>query len=418
MSTHWLNRAGLVLAVLLLLAQPAGSQAADPRAGLSEAEAEVVAAEANMASADRQLDAARARYEAANRRAAPLAKNAGAARAETRALASRLAARQRLAKAEIAEREATHREEVEEHDKEVTFGIGIGLAALVAGGIALIWGRFRTSPAVTGLADIDRSRALALCLGGGFLVLVLGAALSGADGFVGASGAFLFGLGIVLPTTLLLARHSVEIERGNAKPVLGRERPSDWVARGIAALLLIIGIFGLGSSVLSDEPTLEEPPAELHEAARAPTEGPGARELAAAKSEARATAAAAAAPVAERQAAQAALREAARAARAARSALTRAEGKARRFTSRVVALEEREAREEREAVRTAEREEREAEELAEEESATPSGCDPNYTGCVPPYPPDVDCAEVGETVTVIGSDPHGLDADGDLVACE
>jgi len=37
---------------------------------------------------------------------------------------------------------------------------------------------------------------------------------------------------------------------------------------------------------------------------------------------------------------------------------------------------------------------------------------------VPPYPPDVDCADVGETVTVYGSDPHGLDADGDRKGCE
>jgi len=44
-------------------------------------------------------------------------------------------------------------------------------------------------------------------------------------------------------------------------------------------------------------------------------------------------------------------------------------------------------------------------------------CDPNYTGgCVPPYPPDVDCADIRALgiapVRVIGSDPHGLDGDG------
>jgi hypothetical protein len=47
------------------------------------------------------------------------------------------------------------------------------------------------------------------------------------------------------------------------------------------------------------------------------------------------------------------------------------------------------------------------------------GCDPNYSGaCVPPYPPDVDCADVGTSVTVTGSDPHGLDGDNDGVGCE
>jgi endonuclease YncB( thermonuclease family) len=45
-------------------------------------------------------------------------------------------------------------------------------------------------------------------------------------------------------------------------------------------------------------------------------------------------------------------------------------------------------------------------------------CAPGYSPCVPPYPPDVDCADVNGPVTVTGSDPHGLDADHDGVACE
>jgi endonuclease YncB( thermonuclease family) len=45
-------------------------------------------------------------------------------------------------------------------------------------------------------------------------------------------------------------------------------------------------------------------------------------------------------------------------------------------------------------------------------------CAPGYSPCVPPYPPDVDCADVNGPITVTGADPHGLDADGDGVACE
>jgi endonuclease YncB( thermonuclease family) len=54
----------------------------------------------------------------------------------------------------------------------------------------------------------------------------------------------------------------------------------------------------------------------------------------------------------------------------------------------------------------------------------PSGkCDPNYAGgCVPPYPPDVDCADIRALgiapVRVIGDDVHGLDGDGDGLGCE
>jgi endonuclease YncB( thermonuclease family) len=45
-------------------------------------------------------------------------------------------------------------------------------------------------------------------------------------------------------------------------------------------------------------------------------------------------------------------------------------------------------------------------------------CAPGYSPCVPPFPPDVDCADVAGPVAVTGPDPHGLDADGDGTACE
>jgi hypothetical protein len=60
----------------------------------------------------------------------------------------------------------------------------------------------------------------------------------------------------------------------------------------------------------------------------------------------------------------------------------------------------------------------------EEESGS-SGCDPNYSGCVP-IASDVDCsggtgngpAYVQGPVTVIGRDIYGLDRDGDGIGCE
>lgn len=61
----------------------------------------------------------------------------------------------------------------------------------------------------------------------------------------------------------------------------------------------------------------------------------------------------------------------------------------------------------------ARRAEREAQEAAE---AAEASCAPGYSPCIPPYPPDLDCPDVGP-VTVTGSDPHGLDADNDGVAC-
>jgi endonuclease YncB( thermonuclease family) len=47
-----------------------------------------------------------------------------------------------------------------------------------------------------------------------------------------------------------------------------------------------------------------------------------------------------------------------------------------------------------------------------------SGCASGYSPCIPSYPPDLDCADVDGPIYVTGSDPHGLDADNDGVACE
>jgi endonuclease YncB( thermonuclease family) len=47
-----------------------------------------------------------------------------------------------------------------------------------------------------------------------------------------------------------------------------------------------------------------------------------------------------------------------------------------------------------------------------------SSCNPNYTPCVPNSPTDLNCADVGHAVQVVGSDPYNLDGDGDGSGCE
>ena len=43
-----------------------------------------------------------------------------------------------------------------------------------------------------------------------------------------------------------------------------------------------------------------------------------------------------------------------------------------------------------------------------------TGCDPNYSGCVPNVAGDLDCADIGHrTVVVVGANVNGFDADGD-----
>ena len=52
---------------------------------------------------------------------------------------------------------------------------------------------------------------------------------------------------------------------------------------------------------------------------------------------------------------------------------------------------------------------------------TEGQCDPNYEGCVPLFPPDLNCTDIKRLglapVKVIGRDVHRLDADGDGIGC-
>jgi len=55
-------------------------------------------------------------------------------------------------------------------------------------------------------------------------------------------------------------------------------------------------------------------------------------------------------------------------------------------------------------------------------SASNSKCDPNYEGCIPPYPPDLDCTDIKRMklapIRVIGVDVHKFDGDGDGIGCD
>lgn len=49
-------------------------------------------------------------------------------------------------------------------------------------------------------------------------------------------------------------------------------------------------------------------------------------------------------------------------------------------------------------------------------------CDRNYQGCIPPYPPDLDCTDIKRMglapIRVIGIDVHKFDGDGDGIGCD
>jgi micrococcal nuclease len=53
------------------------------------------------------------------------------------------------------------------------------------------------------------------------------------------------------------------------------------------------------------------------------------------------------------------------------------------------------------------------------ESQTANDCDPNYSGgCVPNVSYDLDCGDISFSVTVVGTDRHRFDRDGDGYGCE
>jgi hypothetical protein len=424
--------AALLLAVFaaLLAIGAAGASAQDPAAGLAAAEGKVAQLEGESPTLQSRVSAAEARYRAAVRHAAPALGALRHDKAEVRRLRRHLAAREQKAKADISRLEDQHQQEVDDHDEEVRNGVGFGLAALVAGLIALGWSFFRASAPVAALTELDLGRAVGLCVGGGFLLLIVGLVLGSSGGAVGAIGSFLFCLGFILPTALILARHSAEVQRGRSKPLLGRESLPSWIPLATAGLMAATFLASTGSAIFATGASSQPILPQLEQQAQAASEGEGAEELKAAREGVASATRQAAAPLARRDGAQRQLTSARRGYRHLQQQLAGARSSRRLFTRRLIALEVQEQRElekeEAQAQRELEeREEAEAEEAEEAEAEAASECDPNYSGCLDPYSPDYDCAggsgdgpDYTGTVSVFGEDHYGLDSDSDGVGCE
>lgn len=420
----------LLIALIGLLVPAAPAAAQDPAAGLAEAETHVAQYEGELPGLQDQVSVAERNYEVAARRAAPSLRLVRNSKGDLRRLRRELAAQQRTAKGEIARLEDRRRQEADDHDQQVRSGVGFGLAALVAALIALGWGWFRATAPVAALTRIDLAQAIGLCVGGGLLMLIAGAALGGSNGAVGSLGSFLFCLGLILPTAFLLARHSAEVQRGHAKPLLRRERLPQWVSLATAGVMAILFLAGTGSAIFAGDASSEPIGPRLEAEAEAASNGDGAAEIAAARNELARSRKHATRPLAERNKARQELATARRELGHTQRRLAAAQASAKSFAHRLVAQEAREQREEEKQLARAQREEKELvaiqeeeQEEAEEEAA--SECDPNYSGCLDPNAPDYDC-EGGSgdgplytgTVEVLGVDHYGLDSDGDGIGCE
>jgi hypothetical protein len=423
--------AALSIALVGLLAAGTTTSAArDLSANLSRAEANVAKYEAELPAQRQRVATAEQRYRAAARHAAPALGALRQSHTQASGVRQELVTREKKAKARIAKAADQHQQEVDDHDEQVRSGVGFGLAALAAGFIALGWGWFRASDPVAALVQLDLSRAVGVCVGGGLLTVIVGVALGSADGAVGALGSFVACLGLILPTAFLLARHSAEVQRGRAKPLLRRERLPYWVPLAIAGLMLVFFLGSTGSALFAPGASSEPISAQIEEEAAGLAGGRGAEELEAAQEEVEKAEQQAAAPLARRSRARRQLASARGVFHRVQSHLAAARSSQRSFTRRMVALEAREQRErekeEARALREQEKQEEiEAEEAEEYEEELASECDPNYSGCLDPYSPDYDCEggsgdgpDYTGTVTVLGEDHYGLDANSDGIGCE
>jgi hypothetical protein len=402
--------------------------AQSPEAGLADAETRAAAARTDAAELEPIARLAEAKLEAAEEHAAPVRLEAEKAAERVAAAKASLRRTHLRALATVRKVEEERNDAAQDRDREVASSAGLAIAALILALIALGWGWFRASPPIAYLARIQLGQAIGLCVGGGFVAVFIGAAIGTAGNLAGTVGVTILCLGLMLPFALLLARHSAEVQRGHAKPVLGRERIPVRATQTIAALFALLFFIGLSTALFAGEAESGEISSKTRELAE--DEEPSNQALVNAED---------AAMMLEREAApllavvrrrQADLRTIERQIAKAEDRLSDAKGDARDFARQLLAIERREVREreeeERAAAKMAAREEREAREeaeAAEEEAA--EECNPNYSGCLDPYASDYDCAGgSGDgplytgTVEVIGYDEYGLDDDGDGIGCD
>jgi hypothetical protein len=417
---RWIVPAALIGICLTWVTSAA---AEDLSTSLASAEQEVASTEAEVSARQQQLEKAGGKLGAAAADAAPYVRALNRNRSEVQRLRAELSKQEEVAGSRIARLTQQHQEEVEAHDKEVREGIGFGLAALVAAAIALAWGWFRATEAVAALTRLELGQAIGLCLGGGLLLLIVGAVLGGSDGAMGALGSFLFCLGLILPTAFLLARHSAEVQRGRSRPLLRRERLPAWTSIALAGLMLVVFLASTGSAIFADDASSEPISAQLRRESDAASQGPGAEAIEAAQAAVAKAEQAAAGPLSRREAASAARAAARDHLQAAQRQLASARSNERTFAKRLVALEAKEQREVEQEEKLAAIEEEEL--IEQEENERAAECNPNYSGCLDPYSPDYDCAggsgngpDYTGTVEVLGYDEYELDDDGDGIGCD
>lgn len=427
----------LTFLLALAAAQPAPAQELTSLIATAEQRAE--AARGEVGELKKELPPISSRYSRASRRARAARSEVRSAKADVATIKTERDTRRADAATRLHRIEDANRESQQNHDDRITSDIGLGLAAMVVALLVLAWDWFRASAAVAALTRFTAAQAVGICVGGGFLAVLIGAVMEGGGGLMAVLGTALVSLGLMLPAAFLLARHSAEIQRGRAKPWLGRERFPARVTQVLAAILGVVCLGAFGAAAFAPQAHSDEIPTGLQAVANG--DGHGSSVLAAAEATALAAEREAAPALAAQARARSSLRHARRAVGQAERGMVAAERQARNLSRKLVAVELREQheveREERRALRAQEKEEREYERMlaSEERKATreaetaaeAEACDPNYEGaCLHEGIGDYDCEGgsgdgpnyVAGPVYVVGYDEFGLDSDGDGVGCE
>ena len=259
--------AALSLAACLLFALSPSASAQGPEAGLANAEARAAAAESDASNLKPVARLAEAKLEASKGRAAPVRLKAERAANHVAATKASLRRTRLQAVATVRQVEEERSAAAKDHDEKVASGVGFAVAALVLALIAFAWGWFRASAAVAYLARAQLGQAIGLCVGGGFMAVLVGATIGSTGGLAEAVGVAILSLGLMLPVALLLGRHSAEVQRRRAKPILGRERVPVRVTQAIAGFFALLVFFGFGSALFASEAESGEITSETRELA-------------------------------------------------------------------------------------------------------------------------------------------------------
>jgi hypothetical protein len=410
--------AGVSTGVLLGLFSTPLAQAQDPYAdlaaaqeALAEAEAQLQAAEAQAKEAQVALAPVEAQTEAATSKAN--AATGKAERIEGELVDSREDAAQTVEAAGVA-----NDKELDAHEEDQATAIGVGLGLAVLALVVLFWQRVRESSVLGWLADQTTGRAIGICVGAAFVGLVLAGALLESAPLLGT---FLFVLGLGLPVLGWMARHSIRVARGDGTALYLTDRLGSRGLQITAALIAVVALMALVVGLTSGEPELEQLSAETVRLAKQAADDPAdppTPALIAARKKAEPLVAQAEDLRDEQAEARAVLASANRKLDDAVASVSDSKDEIEDATKLIA---EQEAQAERQAARAAAAAERAAEEA---DGPSGGGCTPGYSPCLPPAS-DYDCEggsgdgpEYTGVVSISGSDPYDLDADGDGTGCD